>query len=114
MRKITLEPYQIKVRTTDGEKEITYGIRESFVEILFNPGLKLGGAALLKQNELAEKIMKADDTILLEEEEYQRVKIAIETVEGLGKNDVEFVRRILEAQEISVQEKQDREPFALR
>ena len=105
MRKITLEPYQVKVRTTEGEKEVQYGIKESFVGILFNPGLKLGGTAILKQNELAEKIMLSDGDVLLEEEEYQRIRTAIETVEGLGKNDVEFVRRILEAKEVSVQEK---------
>lgn len=105
MRKILLKTYPVKVVTENGVKEVEYNVKDSLVEILFNKALGLGSVSLLKQNILANKILSSDDEVLLEEEEYQRIKTAIDTVEGLTRNDVIFVERILEAETVDVSEK---------
>ena len=42
---------------------------------MFHPELKLGGLELLKQNKIAEKILKAGIDVLLEEEDVEREEI---------------------------------------
>lgn len=102
MKKIDLTPYNVTVLRSSGEKEeVPYLFKDSLTEILFNRELKLNGVALVKQNILAEKILKFEgDILLLEDEEYDRVVRAITVVEGLGKNDVIFCQRILNAETI--------------
>lgn len=103
MRKINITTYKVTVRSANGEtKEIDYGTKDSLVTILFNPELKLSAVDLLKQNKLAEKITDSTDELLLEDEEYNRVKAALDIVQGLGRNDVEFVKRILDAETVEV------------
>ena len=107
MKKINITTYKVSARSADGEvKEVNYGIKDSLVTILFNPELKLSAVDLLKQNKLAEKITDSTDELLLEEEEYTRVKAALDRVTGLGRNDVTFVERILEAETVEVAEKE--------
>ena len=105
MKKINLTPFTVIIRTKDGDKEIPYGLKESIIDILFNPALKLKTVSLLKQDDLAKKILGSGDELLLEDEEYARLKNAIEIVEGLGKNDVEMVHRILDASSVDIKEK---------
>ena len=100
MRKLDLRSYEVtqKVRGGDGEIiEITapYNVKDSVINILFLPTLKLMGAALVRQNILAMKIEQAEDEVMLEEEEYGRVKAAVEAYPSQGRADVEFVDRIL-------------------
>ena len=45
--------------------------------------------------------------ILVEEEDYRKLRQAFETIEGFTKNDMELVKRVLEAEEIEVEEKDD-------
>lgn len=98
-----MTPYMVEIRNLEGKLEkIPYGTKESLVAVLFSPVLKLTGLTLLKQDELARKVANSGEELLLEEEEYQRVRDAIEKTEGLGKNDVEFVRRIIEAPKVDV------------
>lgn len=105
MKKISLKDYEVEVRTPEGVKKNNYEVTTSIVNLLFNPELKLGGTALLKQNKLAEKILNCKDSeILFEDAEYVKVKQAFDIVKGFGRNDVELVRRILEAEDVSVKE----------
>lgn len=107
MRKIDIRPFVVVINEPDGGKrEVGYRFKESIIEILFNPNLKLNSVNLLKQDELAKKIMNAgEEELLLEEEEYIRVKAALDTIQGLTKNDVELVRRIINATEVEVKAK---------
>ena len=103
MKKINMKAFNVTVRDGNGkEKEIKYGLKESLIEIIFNQALKLNSLKLLKQNDLAKKIETAGDELLLEEEEYVRVKEALDKVEGLGKNDVELVQRVMNAETVEV------------
>lgn len=105
MKKINTKSFNVDLLNKEGKLESQpYLVRESMVEILFHPNLKLKSIDLIKQDELAKKIIKAKDELLLEDEEYARLKEALEKVEGLGRNDVEFVKRILDAESIDVKE----------
>ena len=101
MRKLNLVDYQWtqKVRNPiKGQMEdftLPYRVKDSILNILFLPTLKLMGATLVKQNILAMKIEQAKDEVMLEEEEYQRVKTAIEAYPAQSRADVELVDRIL-------------------
>lgn len=105
MKKINLTQFSVVVREKDGtEKEVEYKLKESIVELLFQPALKLTSVQLLKQDELARKIVAAENELLLEEEEYARLKKALDTVQGLSRSDIELVRRITEATDVEIEE----------
>ncbi len=95
-----------EVSKPDSQDEVDYLVRDSIVEILFHPNLQLGGKELLDQSTLALKIEKwPDNDLLLEEMEYNKVKAGVEALRGLGRHDVEFITRILNAPTVEVQVK---------
>ena len=105
MRKLYVTQYMVRVLQRDGKyNEFPYNVKDSLVQLMFHPETKLGGAELLKQNIVAEKIMKAGIDVLLEEEEYIRVKRAIDSFKGFTKSEVELVRRVTECPKIEVKE----------
>jgi len=101
MRKFDVSEYEV---TMEKGKTMPYRVKDSAVTVLFNPDRKLTAVDLLRTNTLAQRIMEAEGHVLLEEADYTELKKACETVRGYGKEDVEFVRRILEAPEINVVE----------
>lgn len=107
MRKLNVTQYEIKVLQPDGTyKEMPYNVKESIVQLMFHPDLKLGGAELLKQNKIADKILGAGIDVLLEEAEYNKVNFAVvESFKGFTKNEVELVKRVTECPVIKVKEK---------
>ena len=113
MRKLNLKDYTVKVKAPDRmnpgqviDGEYPYRFKDSILNLLFNPALQLNGAELVKQNVLAMKLEQCkEDEILLEDEEYNRIKRAIDTFKGFGRNDVELVTRINEAEVVEVKSK---------
>ena len=111
MRKLNLKDYMVtgKVRGGDGNLvDITapYHFKDSILNLLFQRELQLSGAELVKQNVLAMKLENCkDDEILLEEDEYLRIKKALDTFKGFGRNDVELVTRVTEAAVVEVEPK---------
>ncbi len=101
MRKLNLKDYQVieKVRNPiiGGVTEYTleYNVKDSVLNILFLPALKLAGAALVKQNVLAIKIEQSTDSVELTEDEYLKVVTAANTYTAQGRSDVELIDRIL-------------------
>jgi len=100
MRRLDLRNYQVtqKVRTGSGEvREITapYMVKDSILNIMFLPELRLKGAELVRQNILAMKIEQSGDSVLLEDAEYERIKTAAENYTAQGRHDVELIDRIL-------------------
>ena len=100
MRKLDLTNYQWTHKIQNpvrGAEEITlpYLVKDSILNILFLPDLRLQGAALVKQNVLAIKIEASGDSVELEEEEYERVKKAAETYKAQSRADVQLIDRIL-------------------
>ena len=111
MRKLNLANYTItmKEKTPLGEivdAQYPYHVKDSILNLLFIPDLQLSGAELVKQNVLAMKLEQCkEDEILLEEEEYQRIKKAVDTFRGFDRNAVELVTRINEAEVVEVESK---------
>jgi len=111
MRKIELANYMVKVPAADGNfKPTPYNVKESMVSCLLHPALKLTGRELLLRNTLAMRIEEAEivegkGSILVEEADYRKLRQAFETIQGFTKSDMELVKRVLEAEEIEVAEK---------
>ena len=106
MRKINLENYMLEARNEKNEiVKMPYDVKSSLIGVLFHPELKLSGRELLLRDKLANKINDTESEILLEETDFLKIKMAIESIDGYTRNDVEFVRRVLEAEEIEVKEK---------
>ena len=101
MRKIDLTDYIVEV---EGGKQIPYHVKDSIDVALFHPDLKLNSYGLMQNNKVAQKIKSAHDSILLEETEYQNLRKSVESINGFLKQDIEFVRRVLEAPEVQVKE----------
>ena len=106
MRKLGLEHYTVKVRNETGKLETQpYDFKDAIINLMFHPDLRLQSTALLETNILAEKILKADKEIILEEEEYNKIKDAIDGFRGFGRSEVELVKRVTDCPKIDVKEK---------
>jgi len=113
MRKLNLENYTVKSKSPDKtnpmqeiEVEFPYRVKDSILNIMFIRELQLSGAELVKQNVLAMKLETCkNNEILLEDEEYDRIKHAFDTFRGFGRFDVELVTRINEAEAVEVEKK---------
>lgn len=107
MRKLNLENYQFDVVDEKGEiTKGTYEFRGSLCAILFNANLQLNAVDLLDREDIARKIRDCNGkNLLLEEEEYSKIKASLDAFQGFGQNDVPFVKRIVDCSEIKVEEK---------
>ena len=113
MRKLNLKDYTVKVKAPDHmnpgqtiEAEFPYGVKDSILNLMFIHDLQLTGADLVKQNVLAMKLESCkEDEILLEEDEWGRIKKAVDTFKGFDRNAVELVTRINEAEKVEVKPK---------
>ena len=113
MRKIDLTNYDIKTKVPNSDPMglpldavMPYHVVDSIVNVMFIRELQLQGAELIKQEMLAMKLENCkEDSIILEDTEYERIKKAFDTYKGFTRPDVELVRRILEAEEVEVETK---------
>lgn len=119
MRRLDISDYTVDVlnpkagdKRGDGSEEpetldIPYDVKRSLVEMLLSRQLELSATALLERDEIARKILRCTDGfVLLEDEEYDKLVSAVNTVKGLGRQDVPLMRRILEeTKQIEVEEK---------
>lgn len=102
MKKIPVIDYTVSINGQDQ----TYPMREALAEVLFHPAIKIVALELLKRDDLARKILACEDEfLLLEDAEYGKVKEAVSRVDTFTRNDVEFVRRVLNAETVEVVEK---------
>ncbi len=107
MRNLEIGNYMVEVRGQDGCTQTPYDMKRSIITVLFHPELRLKAQDLLERDKLARKIDECkEDSILLEEAEYGRIKSAVESVSGYSKDDVTFVKRIMEAPQVEVQKKE--------
>lgn len=101
----------VQMRNAEGNLEPKpYNVKGSMVACLLHPTLNLTGRELLLRDKLASrieetKIIEGNGHILIEEADYRKLKQAFETIQGFTKSDMELVRRVLEAEEVEVKEK---------
>ncbi len=111
MRKLDLRDYQVTRKVIGGDGKLIdiaelYPVKDSILNIMFQPSLGLQGAEAVRQQVLAHKIEQAKDEIMLEEEEYERVKKAIESFSVQTRYDVELIDRVLnKTKDIEITEK---------
>jgi hypothetical protein len=105
MRKIDLSDYTIDMPTGEGMKPYPYSVKQSIELAMYHPDLKLNFKDLLENDRVAQKIKHANGFILLEESEYLRIKVAFENIQGFRREDVELVKRVMDAPEVEVTEK---------
>ena len=89
-----------------GTKEVEYNTKNFLIAAILHPQLKLTGQELLVRSKLTDKIEQCDGTLLVEEADYSKMKQAFETVQGFTLNDMTLVKRVLEAEEVKVEEKE--------
>jgi hypothetical protein len=106
MRKLDVSNYEVTRRNEQGQAvQIPYEVKGSLAEVLFSRDLQLRAVDLIRNDDLARKIHGATDgVLLLEEEEYVRLRQAIEAVKGLSIDDVPLVRRVLDAPVVEIKE----------
>jgi len=110
MRKINLKDYTVTMKVPDRlnpgqeiEAEYPFHMKDSVINVLFIPQLRLNGVELLKANVLGQKILACEsDEILLEDAEWQRLSTAVGAAQGFGRMEVEFVTRISQAEVVEV------------
>ena len=102
MRKLNLKSYEYSqtvrnpITGQSNEMKLNYSVKDSVLNILFLPALRLMGAALVKQNVLAIKIETCEkDEIELNEDEWKLILAAVNAYPAQGRMDVEFIDRIL-------------------
>ncbi len=113
MRKLKIANYMVKVKAPDKmnpgkviEGEWPYPVKDTILNLMFNKDLQLTGAELVKQNMLAVKLESCkEDEIILEDEEYNRIKRSFDVYKGFNRNDVELVTRINNAEAVEVDTK---------
>lgn len=101
MKSLDITPYNITTALatdTAPAKVEPYPVKDALVNILFaRSGLK--ARDILKRDDVARKILLADEPdLLLEDAEFELLKDAVDTMEGYGRNDAELCRRVLGVQ----------------
>ena len=100
MRKIDLTPYTVD----RGDNHILpFEVKQSIVNILFSDP-KLSAQETLVRHAIAEKVRHADRSVLLEDSEYNKVVDAVNAFSGYREDSAEFIVRVLNAEEVSVEE----------
>ncbi len=111
MRKLNLKDYTVTGKVKGGDGNLIdivapYHVTDSILNLMFIRELQLSGAELVKQNVLAIKLETCkDDEILLEDEEYNRIKRAVDVYKGFNRNDVELVTRVNNAEKVEIEPK---------
>ena len=99
MRKIDVSPYQ----TANG----SFNVRASLVSILFMED-RLPPREVLARDTIAHRVETTEsDTLLLEESDYSKFVSGLNAsdLKPFGREVVEFIRRVLDAPEVDVQER---------
>lgn len=90
----------------EGDKEVEYDTKNFLIAAILHPQLRLTGKEVLARSKLMDKIEHCDGTLLVEEADYAKIKQAFDTVQGFTLNDMTLVKRVLEAKQIEVEEKE--------
>ena len=96
MRKINLAKYDVEI----GGEMKPYDVKASVISIMFSEHMKHTSQALMDYSDIKEKIKKAEDSVILEDAEFSKILNAVDTFQGFREIDLEFVKRIKNAETI--------------
>lgn len=95
MRKLDLTNYVFNMPDQKGILQfITYDFHKNLEGILPHPNLGLNGPELIRAMEVVEKVQKAKEEILLDDNDYKLIVDTLKKFRGFTKNDHEFLKRI--------------------
>ena len=110
MRELDLTNYSTTVKEVRNgklvDKKDEYDVKGSLVSILFMPGNNVNARESFKRQVLANQIETANGSVLLEEADWQKLVDAAEKLENVGRNDVEFMHRILDASQVEIKKEE--------
>ena len=114
--KIDVRPYTVQIpdfdekgtlKTKGGKpvmKDDDFDVQGSLCDILFNRELENKPQDAFKAHDLAVKIRAAKSYVILDKDEMAMVRRAYDALKGVGENMIEFLKRIKDAEEISLKE----------
>ena len=111
MRSLNIADYMVQFKVPDRlepgrmiEGEHPFHVKDSILNLLFSKDLQMTGAETIKQNILAMKLEAcSEDVILLEDEEFARIVKAFAVHTGFGRNEVELLKRIQDAETVEAE-----------
>ncbi len=97
------------IRGTKQVMEVTdFDVKSSLAGLCFNQNLQLDPEGMFKAKDLADKIRGAQHSVILDNAEMEHIREAYKYLKGLPERFVEFMERIRDAEEISLQEVEKR------
>lgn len=105
MRKLDVTNYTVTEVRAEGKVTLPYDTKEALITCLFHPSLKLSAREVLIRNQIGAKIEGAKGFVLLEETEYEKLRTAVDSIEGFSKNEVELINRVFNAEVVQVEVK---------
>ena len=99
-RKLNLKSYDAEVGLDGNDQPIlrSYNVRYSLAQVLFEDKLQLDHLQVLEAHDLAQRIRKCeDDELIVSEQDFGRIRRAIECLRGLHDRDVPFVERFAQS-----------------
>ena len=112
MKKINIKDYTVQVPTSEGIKEMPYGVVTSIENVVLASGQmtsqRLTMAQTLEVARIIEKIKTQEKEkkgfALLEDADFNKIKAGFDAFSGFGKNEVELCKRIDEVETVEVKE----------
>lgn len=108
--KINLSAYNFTARVredetgTINERTMPFNVKDSLASILFHPELRLSVIDSFKAQDLANKIRKSGDDVLVDSGEMDMIKRSYNVIKAPQEYELEFFRRIRDAEEVEVEE----------
>ena len=100
MRKIDITPYDATIIENGVSSIKPYEITLALINLMFSPELGLSARGFVEQDGIASKIERSGPELILEDREYKRLYKAVESFRGYNRNDVELIRRVMNAEKI--------------
>ncbi len=108
--KIDLRSYDFTAKVRDeetgaiNEKTLPFNVKDSLASILFHPELRLNVIDSFKAQDLANKIRKSGDDVLVDTAEMDMIKRSYNVIKAPQEYELEFFKRIRDAEEVEVEE----------
>jgi hypothetical protein len=97
--KVDLRNYKVQVGEDDGKPVMDdYDVKDSLCRLLFHPDLKLTVEQAFQQKDLVDRIRAAKTSVIVDFFEFQRMRAAYEILRSPSEDDLEFLRRIRDAE----------------
>lgn len=91
----------------DGKPAMQYdalSVRDNLSSMLFHAELRQGPEEMFKAKDLADKIRAAEDYVLIDKTELDRINASYKLLKGLPEHFLPFLMRIRDAEEVSLKE----------